>query len=353
MTWAPFKSGKTTLRTSYGVFYNWMNAGTYEQTLRVDGFRQRELNIVNPTFPDPGTIGTVTRTNKYLLGGDVEMPRTLRFSAGIDQTLSPKVRMSATYSNVRASAVLRGRNLNAPVTGVRPDPAFANVVEVVSEGRAHNHQLATNLTLNLAAGIRGASLPRWNPRRATIRFSYWLAEANNNSDGPFGVPASGTDDTEWGPAPGDRRHRVSASVNSQALKNLNASVTLAANSGTPYNITTGFDDNGDSIFNDRPVGTGRNSARTPSQATVSANLSYSINLGTPPARAAIAMQERREAGAQQTNGRYRLVFTLAVSNLTNRANYGGFSGVMTSPFFRRATNVANPRKVDLGVSLRF
>ena len=53
-TWAPFKSGKTTLRGSWGMFYDWLSTGTYAQTLQVDGFRQRELNIVNPSFPDPG-----------------------------------------------------------------------------------------------------------------------------------------------------------------------------------------------------------------------------------------------------------------------------------------------------------
>ena len=37
VTWAPFKGGKTTLRASAGVFYDWLSGGTYEQTLRVDG----------------------------------------------------------------------------------------------------------------------------------------------------------------------------------------------------------------------------------------------------------------------------------------------------------------------------
>ncbi|MGE5362032.1 MAG: hypothetical protein ACM3NQ_23700 [Bacteroidales bacterium] len=36
-------------------------------------------------------------------------------------------------------------------------------------------------------------------------------------------------------------------------------VTLT--SAPPYNVTIGFDDNGDTIFNDRPAGVGRNSAR--------------------------------------------------------------------------------------------
>ena len=57
--------------------------------------------------------------------------------------------------------------------------------------------------------------------------------------------------------------------------------------------------------------------------------------------------------AAQTGGRYRLVLSLHATNLTNRANYVGFSGVMTSQFFQQATAVANPRKIDIGMSFRF
>ncbi len=44
---------------------------------------------------------------------------------------------------------------------------------------------------------------------------------------------------------------------------------------------------------------------------------------------------------------------LNVNNVTNRANYGGFSGVMTSPFFLQATTVNNPRRVDFGMNVTF
>ena len=40
-TWAPFKDGKTTLRASWGIFYDWLPTNTYEQTIRIDGFRQQ------------------------------------------------------------------------------------------------------------------------------------------------------------------------------------------------------------------------------------------------------------------------------------------------------------------------
>jgi hypothetical protein len=279
------------------------------------------------------------------------MSRTFRVSAGIDRTLTQKVRVNASYSRVRALDVLRGRNLNAPVNGVRPDTAFANEIEVVSDARSVSHQLSTTLNVNFAGGMRNASQPRWNWHRSTVRFSYWIAKAKNNTDGAFSVPASGTLDTEWGPTPGDRRHRISASLSTQALRNLNASLTLAANTGTPYTITTGVDNNGDSIFNDRPAGIGRNSVRTPGQSTLSANLSYSVGIGAP--RLSTALQERGGERAAPAAGRYRLSFILSATNLTNRPNYAGFSGVMTSPFFRTATSVTNPRRVELGASLRF
>ena len=82
-------------------------------------------------YPDLGGAATVSATNKYVLG-DLTMERIHRYSAAIDRTFSPKVRGSMTFSLGRYGNQLRGVNLNAPVNGVRPDPAFANVIEVVA-----------------------------------------------------------------------------------------------------------------------------------------------------------------------------------------------------------------------------
>src|SRR5262249_18684131 len=203
-------------RASYGMFYNWLNAAIYEQTLRVDGFRQRDLFIVNPAYPDPGPGGKVSTTNRYLLGPDVQMVRVQRVSAGIDQTINAKVRFNASFQSVRFADLLRGQNLNAPVNGVRPDPNFANVIQTVSDGVQHSDQLSTTLNVNLAGGVRNAAAALWNPRRTTIRITYWLARANNNVDGAFIVPPSGMLATEWGSTSGDRRHRYLIALNSQA-----------------------------------------------------------------------------------------------------------------------------------------
>ena len=80
-TWSPGKDGKTTLRGSVGIFYDWLSTNIYEQTLRVDGERQREINVPTPSFPVPPdpALGASAPTNKYLLGNGLadaaELPR--------------------------------------------------------------------------------------------------------------------------------------------------------------------------------------------------------------------------------------------------------------------------------------
>ena len=51
--------------------------------------------------------------------------------------------------------------------------------------------------------------------------------------------------------------------------------------------------------------------------------------------------------------RYRLQMFVQVQNLTNRANYVGYSGTLTSPFFGQPTAVNSTRKVDVGLNLNF
>jgi hypothetical protein len=341
LTWAPAKSGSTTIRASYGVFYNWLSSTVYDQTLRVDGFRQRELNVVNPTYPDASAVGTVTAADRYLLGPHVNLERYVRLGLALDQTLSPKVRFTLTYALVRYGDQLRGMNLNAPVNGVRPDPAFANVIQVVSDASTHMQELNPGVTINLAGGVRGANQARWNPLRTTMRFQYRFRRTFNNSDGPFTPPPSGTLATEWAPARGDIRHRVRASVTTTALKNLTAQLSLDSSSGAPYTITTGFDDNGDGIFNDRPVSVGRDSVRLPWRTTLSANIAYLVPVGRP------------RAGDRGNAAPYGVTLNLSIANLTNRYNYTGFSGVKTSQYFLQPTAVANPRQIDFTMRLSF
>jgi hypothetical protein len=359
LTWAPGKNGRTTIRTSVGVFYNWLGSNVYEQTLRVDGVRQQELNITNPTYPDPFLADPAATAqtfvgNKYVLG-DLKMERILRYSAALDRTLSPKVRTSVTFAIGRYSNQLRGVNVNAPVNGVRPDPAFANIIVVTSDASMHTIDVVPDFSINFAGGVRNANTAKWNPQRTVVRFNYRYRRAENNTDGPFSVSPTGSLDDQWSYASSDIPHRMRGSVSTQALRNLNAQVSWEANSGAPYTITTGIDSNGDSIFNDRPLQTPRNSARLPWRATMSGNVSYTIPIGAPPGgEGGRGGGGPRGGGPRGGGGRQKgITFNLSVQNLTNRANYSGFSGVMTSTYFLLPTSVSNPRQVDLSVRFNF
>src|SRR4029078_12621276 len=96
----------------------------------------------------------------------------------------------------------------------------------------------------------------------------------------FSLPATGFIEDDWGPAAFDVRRRFNVSVNSQQLRNLNANINFNAASAPPYTIRSGFDTNGDLVFNDRPDGVGRNSARAVGQWSMNGFFTYSWQFGT-------------------------------------------------------------------------
>lgn len=391
-TWAPFKGGKTTLRGSWGVFYDWLSTGTYAQTLQVDGFRQRELNIVNPSYPDPGSIGTAPATNRYLLDDDLAMAYSQRLSAGIAQTISRRLSANVLYSYGYRYGLLAGRNLNAPVGGVRPDPEFANIVLASNDGKGRQHSANASVSLNLAplpptggpaapsgggavmmhgpgmmmvfAGGGGPAAtqgPRFSWRRGlSVNAFYNYGRSFDNTDGAFAIPASANLAAEWGPSMFDRRHNLHATVTSSALRNMTARFSFGGTSAAPLNIRTGIDDNGDLVFNDRPAGIGRNSARTTATWNSSANLTYNFTLGKKQVTTGGGVQIMGSpAGltvnpsAAQSTPRYRLSVSLNVNNVFNQPVYSGFSGIMTSPYFLQPTSASGVRRVTVNTSMSF
>jgi hypothetical protein len=358
MTWAPFKSGQTTLRVSTGIFYDWLPNSTYEQVLRVDGVRQQEVNIIDPSYPDPGTGGEIPPINRYLLDPNYHLPRTARVSAGVDQTFVKVIRVSATYSYQHGMDLSRGLNLNAPVNGVRPDPSYLTVVDVVSDASSWQNQLQVDGTINPGALLPAFKGPRINWKRTTVFVNYTLGKLENNTDGPFSVPATGSLALERGPAADDIRHRLNLTVNNQIVRNLMMSLNVNAQSAAPYMQLTGQDDNGDGIFNDRPAGVGRNSLRAEPTYNINARVGYQFAFGhTAPLPPGIGVfgggNSAQVRTFDQGNMRYQLTFFVQAFNLANRANYINYSGTLLSPFYLKPTAVTNMRKIDFGVSMSF
>ncbi|HUQ87078.1 MAG TPA: TonB-dependent receptor [Vicinamibacterales bacterium] len=361
VTWAPGTAGTTTLRASWGIFTQWMPTSTYEQTLRVDGERQKEIDLANPAYPIITDVSSLTAApvSKYQLSDDLALPRLNRASLGIDRRYKT-IQASATYSFIRGGAVMRGDNLNAPINGVRPDARYANVVEVVSDGSSRQHQLQTNLTVNQGALFPlNKSAPRFSLKRVTLFLNYTLAKNRNNSNGAFAVPAFGNIDLDWGPTNNDVRHRLNATLNNQVIKNLQVGLGFNTTSASPYTLLSGLDDNRDLIFNDRPAGVARNTERGDGQLNMNLNVNYSWTFGPPaggPPPIGVFVGGAGAAPEVRTfdqPARFRIGIFLFANNLTNHANYVGYSGVITSPFFRQATAVSGTRRVEAGLNFGF
>jgi hypothetical protein len=359
LTWAPFASGRTSLRGSAGIFYDWLATGTYEESLRVDGVRQQELNILNPSFPDPGNAGFVPVVNRYLLGTDYRSPRITRVSAGVDQGLTKVIRAAATYSYQRGSRLSRGLNLNAPVDGIRPAQGFGNIVEVVSDAASRQHQIQVDANVNPGALLPAFNGPLISWKRTTVFLNYTLAKLDTDTGGPFSIPATGDLASEWGPAASDVRHRLNVTFNNQIIRNVLISLNVNGTTAPAYTLLTGQDDNGDGVFNDRPDGTGRNSLRATGQKTVNMQVAYQFAFGRtrtalPPGIGVFGGGGAAEVRTfDQGNARYRLQLFVQGQNLTNQPNYAGYSGTLTSPFFGRPTTVLGMRKIDAGLSMTF
>ena len=362
-TWSPFKNGKTTVRGGGGIFYEWLESETYEQSLRVDGTRQQDVVVRNPGFPNPfagGAQQQVLPASRYVLSEDLVMPRRLMANVGLTHQLSTRLGMNFSYSRSRGENRFRGRNINAPIDGLRPDPLAGNITQVESTANMRGQTFVTGMNLQIPS------------RRMMLFANYAWMKQETDADGAFSLPANSQDlSGEWGPAIGVPRHSVSAMLNMPLITNMRMSLSGAFRSGTPYNITTGHDDNGDAVFNERPDGVSRNSAWTDHTWDVSGRLSYAFGFGQRPASGS-GTQGQPTMIVQRVGGpagggsdiagafgggaedkRIRFEVFVSGSNLFNAVNRVGYSGVMTSPFFGQATAAAPGRRVDLGVRIGF
>jgi hypothetical protein len=360
LTWSPFKNGRTTIRGGAGLFYDWLDPEVYEQTLRVDGTRQRDLVITDPGYPNPfiAGVGEQLRASKYLLSSDLVSPMRALGIIGLSQQFTANFGTNLTYNRSRGSDRFRGLNTNAPLNGVRPDPSLGNVTQVESTGNMRGQTFSAGMNYSMPA------------RRTFLFANYAWLKQENDADGAFSVPAdSYHPGAEWGPAAGVARHNLSGMLTTSLTKVLKVNLGATWRSGTPYNITTGRDDNGDGVFNDRPAGLGRNTAFTVATWDVSTRVSYAFGFGqrqasgTPGTPTVIMHRVGGPVGggADVASGfgggaedkRIRFELFASASNLLNHVNPVSYSGVMTSPFFRTATASLPARRIDLGLRLGF
>src|SRR5439155_10096867 len=122
------------------------------------------------------------------------------------------------------------------------DPNFLNVDQVESSGSSQFHSLTLTSQTTLFRG------------RLQCHAQYVYSHSIDDVSGMFFLPADSYNlRAERGRSDFDQRHRFTFAgvVNMPWGFSLGCVATVF--SGIPYNITTGFDDNGDTVVNDRPT----------------------------------------------------------------------------------------------------
>jgi hypothetical protein len=355
IAWSPFKSGKTTIRGGGGVFFDWLDAQSYEQGVQLDGTHQQIETIVQPGYPDPALGGRALTlpAGRVQFAPALEQPRLVEAIAAVEQTLPGDVRVNTMFIRRRGSNQLRGVNINAPLAnGQRPDPLSGTVTEIQSIARTQVDAISVNVNY---------ARPQ---QRLFLAANYTIGRSLDETDSPFGLPADSYNlAAERGAPLGYSRHRFMSMANVPLPKRFRLATSLRVQSAQAYNITTGSDDNGDTVSNDRPAGVTRNTGRGRAQADLGLRLSWGLAFGgpaAPPAGPQIRLVRGDSAdplsgmgGVDGQNKRYTLELYAQAYNALNHFNALNFSGVVSSPFYGQATSAAAPRRVEIGTRLTF
>jgi hypothetical protein len=403
------KTAKTVLRAGFGTFYDRFEESYVLGAKLLNGVNQIQYLVTNPDFfPTVPSVSELQQITSSTLASAVDQidpglraPYTLQSAVGIERQLSKAATVSVTYLNSHGVHQFMMRNINAPLpgtyvycssgdtsctssAGVRPYGNVGNIYQYESSGLFNQNQLTSNFNVRVGAKL-------------SLFGFYSLSYADSNTAGAASFPSDSYDvRLDYGRAAYDVRHRLFLGGSFSLPRGFRVSPFMMASSGTPFNITTGEDLNGDSVYNDRPAfaqsgATGSNIVATKwgtfdTQPTsdekiipinygmgtnrfeMNMRLSKSFGFGRRQgATSASGMPGPPRGGGRGgppggglgpgglsgssgpppglfgpgSNSRYNLTFSVSARNIFNTVNLGAPVGQLSSPMFGKSDSLAS------------
>src|SRR5262249_8310470 len=238
-------------------------------------------------------------------------------------------------SLIRGRPVCRRRNTTAPrpATGLRFDQIFLNTNQVNSSASRRSDALTATLQSRIGPRFKGMA-------------QYTNSRTTNDTGGAFSLPANNFDlGPERGRADFDQRHRFNFTGRLRTPLDFTLGARLALASGVPFNITTGFDDNRDTVANDRPLGVTRNTGRGPGLAQLDLRLSRRIR--------GIPSPFKNADGSGDSEGSGYFLISADAFNAFNHTNFSRLIGEQSSSLFGQANSALPARTLQLSIRYSF
>ena len=346
-TWTVARN--TALRGGYGLYYDWYDANLYDQTLRLNGVSQTDVTV-RYIYDEAGNpVGTpqVLAGGRTQAAPDLQMPMQHQTSLSLERQLRPSWNVGVSYQMLRGVNVFRARDINTPVNGVRPDQAVGIITQFDSDGKSESDRITFQSRVQI-------------PRLGGFFQASYNFGRGRSYGGATSLPSNSLNpDLDWGPSGQDIRHQFQVQGQTALWFGIRAQTQFSVQSGPAYNETTGRDDNGDGVINDRPIGVSRNSLRGEGYWNIGQlRLMKQIGFGS---RGQAAPRNAQQGGGNRgggggnfnNNSRYSVELFVQAQNPLNRVIKTGYSGNLSSPSYRQAMSVQQARRVNFGMSLRF
>ncbi len=355
VTTAKRKSPFFTLRGGFGLFYDRFGAGNILNATRQNGISQRSYYFQNPDFypgiPAPTTL-TATEPTVYRIASNLRSEYYVSEGITASREMGGHGNLSVTFNHHQGTHLFLSRNANAPLNGTRPLGGTQNVYEYASEGNSVINSLFTNYYVQLGkhAGVWGSYSLRFQQSDA-------FGGAGNFVSNSYNIRA------DYGRPQSLARQRFYTGAWWEIGHGFDTGFFLATHGSTRFNITTGTDLNGDSIYNDRPsfatdltrASVVRTAFGNFDTQPVAGQQIIPINYGHAPGLFTLNMRFGKGFGfgplpppvppppgskpnphPDKPSRPYQLLFSADAENILNQVNPGTPVGQLSSPYFGRS-----------------
>jgi len=326
----------TVFRGGFGIFYDRQPYLMQQDGLLYDGSAIRGIvlscPLSCPSYPNaflPGNPPAAVATPSIrTTDPNIRFPYLMQGSLAIERKLwRGQNYLTLELSTVRGLDLYRSRNINAPLPGTisPPNPNFVNIDQFEASGSSRSN--------SLSIAYKG------DVHKLNIMLQYVLSrtldDVNDVKNGFLYTPANNYNPHgDWGRSDLDRRHRFNAVFLYPLRFGFHVSGIVNVWSGLPYNITTGKDDNYDTVFNDRPLGLWRNAGRAAGYTDVDLRLT-------------------KRWRVTHSEHAHFVEAAVDVFNIFNHTNFGSYNGVLSSPTFGQPYTANSARQLQVSVRYHF